>query len=370
MSTPPEAEVTTPPSPEAAEAKPNSKLEQLGERTLLWMVSEKHALRSFAAVRILLGLIVLMSLLFNAADRHYLWGVASAWVDPAIDAAALPQHFSMLFPKDNSLAFDLTYVLLVVCTVALVAGWQTRIVTPIVLVLWGSLSANSSVLVNSGDTVLRLALLFMVFADTASHWSVDSFLRRRRSRIRRLPWPAWVGAIVHNTALLLCCVQLLIVYVTSSINKLEDPTWLDGTAVYYALNLERFTSFAWLNELVSSSSVVVHMITWVSLLAQLLLPLCLLWRPSRIVILIVVTGMHLGVALLLGIWAFSTVMIALDLLFIRDRTWVTVGACIRAQSAKYWPRMLRRRDALPGTVSASTPSPNVHSSGVGGPDYD
>jgi hypothetical protein len=52
-----------------------------------------------------------------------------------------------------------------------------------------------------------------------------------------------------------------------------------------------------------------------------LFPLLILWRPTRVVALVVITGMHVMIGVLLGLWPFSLAMIALDFLFVRDATW-------------------------------------------------
>jgi hypothetical protein len=65
--------------------------------------------------------------------------------------------------------------------------------------------------------------------------------------------------------------------------------------------------------------------TFLSVWVQLLFPVLVLWRPTRIVALGFTILMHLGIGLFLGLWPFSLAMIALDLLFVRDRTWVAAG---------------------------------------------
>ncbi len=305
------------------------RLDDLALRALQWATVDWHAAYSLAVVRVMVGGIILSVLLGNAADRHYLWGSASSWVDSEVAKTDVPLLFDLFFPKDDPVAFDLAYVALVITALVFVAGWRTRFVTPVLLVLWQSLAANSTLLDNSGDTVLRLALVFLLFADLSRHWSVDSVLERRRGRPRRRLLVPWVDRLIHNTALVLLCAQLLTVYIVSSQYKLQDPAWLNGTASYYPLVLDAYRPFPAVSELAYQWGPGVIVATYVSFAAQLLLPVLLLWRPTRIGILIVVTGMHLAIGLLVGLWAFSLIMIALDLLFIRDSTWRSVGRRMR-----------------------------------------
>lgn len=295
-----------------------------------WAIGEKHATYSFAAFRIVYGLIVLMVLVTNAADRAYVWGVGSKWLDLELGVNPYPWFFGILFPKDNPFLFDLSYGALAILAVLFTIGWRTRIVTPFLLLFWVSLSTNSNLVNNGGDTVMRITLLFAVFADLSQRFSVDAWLRDRRAArglkpARRLVfswWPSWLTSLLHNTALVLCAYQITLVYVRSASLKLQGPEWLNGTAPYYSVVLDNFRPFPLLSDLTFQVAFFVHVAGYIALFTQLLFPLLLLWRPSRIFALVAITGMHLSIALLLGLWPFSLAMIALDFLFIRDRTWL------------------------------------------------
>ncbi|MGG7464755.1 HTTM domain-containing protein [Plantibacter sp. YIM 135347] len=295
-----------------------------------WGLRAKHATYSFAVFRIIYGLVVLMVLVTNAADRHYIWGVGSQWLDLELGVNPYPAIFGFLFPKDNQFLFDLSYGVLAVLAILFTVGWRTRFVTPFLLLFWVSLSTNSNLVNNGGDTVMRITLLFAVFADLSQRFSVDDWLRKRRAerglapaRSIRVPWwPSWAGTLLHNTALVLCGYQIALVYVRSATLKLQGPEWVNGTASYYSVILDNFRPFPMLSDLTFQLSFAVYVATFVALYTQLLFPVLLLWRPSRIFALIAISGMHLGIAILLGLWPFSLAMIALDFLFVRDSTWV------------------------------------------------
>jgi hypothetical protein len=207
------------------------------------------------------------------------------------------------------------------------------------------LSVNSTLLTNGGDTVLRITLLFALFADLGGRWSVDEWLRRRGRAPKRPEWmprtPAWLEPLAHNTALILCAYQIILIYVSSAFLKLQGPEWLNGTAVYYSLILDVFRPFPWLNDVATMWDFPVFVLTWLTMVLQLLFPVLLVWRPTRIAALIGITGTHLGIGLFLGLWTFSLAMIALDFLFVRDSTWIWAVAKGREVIAK-----LRKRKTL------------------------
>lgn len=323
-----------------------------------WFTSTAHATVSFALLRILFGVAMLVVLLPSFADRHFLWGVGSRWIEPEAKRRGWWEVLRMIFPKDDPFRFDLLYFTLLALVFVFIAGYATRWVAPLVLLLWVALSTNSTLLTNGGDTLMRIALLFAVFARMSDHLSVDAWLRSRRERRMPAPWRpiqrrGWVGNVLHNGALILCCYQILLVYLVSSVLKLDGPEWRGGTALYYALSLDEFRVLPQLSDLVSASAVVIGLGTWLALLVQLLFPIALLWRPTRYAAVVLMTATHLGIGLLLGLWPFSLAMIALDLLLIRDRSWRSLrSTCLRAARAMR-AEFVRPRPAIAVAVTSS-----------------
>lgn len=322
----------------------------LWTRVVDWTTGTEHATYSFSALRILYGIAMLWFLLVSAADRHYLWGVASKWVDPAVELRGYPYIFRAVFPKNDAGAFDLSYGILIALVLLFIMGFGTRVVTPILLVFWVGLSTNSVFLTNGGDVVMRITLLFCVFADLSKHWSLDAWWRRKRGVASMYPRaivqriPRWAIIAAHNTALALCAYQIILIYVNSGVFKVMGDEWLNGSALYYALNLDVFRVFPELSDLAWHITPFVYVGSWISIWVQLLFPVLLIWRTTRYAALLVIMGMHLGIGLFLGLWPFSIAMIALDLLFVRDRSWTHAFAW----SAGAWRWVRARVSALSG----------------------
>lgn len=310
-----------------------------GERLdalLAWFTDSQRNLRSFAVLRILYGIGILIMLVPSARDRSLVWGEASFWVDPEAKRRGMP-GFDLFLPKDSPGLFDLAFLGLVVLAVLFTIGYRTRIVLPLMLVLLICLQANNPYVLNGGDTLMRLTLLFMLFANLSEHFSVDA-LRRRRTGRRRLV-PPYVANAAHNVALVLCCFQIIVVYVVSGVWKLSGDEWLDGTALFYALRLEAFQVQPMLSEALWQSALMINVATFVALWVQTLFPLALLWRPTRIFVLVSLVFMHLGIAALMGLWPFSLAMIALDMLYVRDSTWLALRRRLEPVRRRLAPRL-------------------------------
>lgn len=319
-------------------------------RLVGWMTDAERATYSMSALRILFGCAMIWFLVTSAADRHYLWGAGSLWVDPGVERRGYPEVLRVVFPKTDPVRFDVSYGILIALAMLFIAGFATRIVTPMLLVFWVALSTNSIFLTNGGDVVIRIALLFCVFANLSGHWSFDAWWCDRRgvssiypAALTRLV-PRRLSAVAHNTAVVLCGYQVILVYVNSGINKLMGKEWLDGSALYYAFRLDVFRVCPALSDLAWHVTPFVVIGSWISIWVQLLFPLLLLWRPTRYAALVVIMGMHLGIGLFLGLWPFSLAMIALDLVFVRDASW---------ERAFVWLR--RRAGAIVAAIRTRSP---------------
>lgn len=337
----------------------------LGIRAVEWMTGAERATYSMSALRILFGVAMLWFLLVSAQDRRYLWGAGSLWVDPAVELRGYPEIFRGLFPKTDSFSFDLSYGILIALAILFIAGFATRVVTPVLLLFWVGLSSNSVFLTNGGDVVIRLVLLFCVFANLSRHWSLDAWWCRRRNVASIYPKvvtgliPPWLKAAAHNTAVILCGYQVILIYVNSGIYKLLGEEWLQGSALYYALTLDVFRVFPLLSDLAWQVTPFVLVGSWISIWAQLLFPVLLLWRPTRYAALAIIMGMHLGIGLFLGLWPFSIAMIALDLVFVRDTSWVRAFAWARSALgvAQAGAAALRERRVADHRATSEAPVP-------------
>ena len=316
------------------------------ERAWNWATGEKHSLYGLAVTRILLGLIISTQLIANFADRHYTWGDGAAWTAPVRGAKGWPDFLDLMFVNASGPIFDTVYIATILAGLLLMVGFASRAATFLALFLWMSLYVANPFVGSGGDAVLRMVLFYMCFVDSGRHWSVDNWLRRRRGDpAPRLP--GWFTATIHNAALILIIHQVVMVYVASAFWKVQSPVWMGGTAVYYPLQVEAYSPWLSHIHLLTDHGWIVAGATYTAIVVQLFVPVLLMYRPTRFLALIALTGMHLGIGILMGILFFSLVMIAVDVLLISDRSWARAEAFATA----YLGRMRRRspRSAEIGT---------------------
>jgi len=358
----------------------------LYEFCLRWLLDGHRATYGLAIMRIGYGVITLVVMALHLPYLSYSFGAASAWTAPLAELSAVRDFpwplVGGIFSTDDSDGVLLAkYLVLMGVTLLFTLGWRMRIIAPLFLVLWLSFTTLNPLITNTGHfQTFRVMLIFLIFADLSRRWSLDARRRRRRAEgrptlferigLRRLQLPerltydgrpvvpAWLPVLLNNGAVLLIAFQLIVIYVVSALWKIQGSTWLGGYAVYYPLRVEELTLIPWLNELIWPITPIVMIASWATVYFQLFFPVLLLNRWTRVFALIGITGMHLGIAVLLSLPFFSAVMMFADAVFVRDSTWRWMIDGIRARlpgRRRARPRGRRRRtpEAEPAAVGGS-----------------
>jgi len=288
-------------------------------RALEWLTGAKHSLYGLAVTRMILGFIVATQLLVNWPDRHYTWGDGARWTGLVRDSKEWPA-FLGLFREIGGIWFDLAYLVTILFGILLMVGLYTRPMMIMTLFLWMSLYVANPFVGSGGDAVLRMVMLYLCFTEAGQKWSVDARLRERRGAVRPL-MPDWFSTTLHNLAMILIIHQVVMVYVASAFWKLQSTVWKDGTAVYYPLQTEAYSPWHDLLHPVYANSLVINGATFSAIAVQMFFPVLLIYRPTRFLALVAITGMHLGIGFFMGILYFSLVMIAVDMILVSDKSW-------------------------------------------------
>ncbi|MCG8591339.1 MAG: hypothetical protein MJE66_18755 [Proteobacteria bacterium] len=158
------------------------------------------------------------------------------WTDPL---RVLWGNFTVLhFRSDPGFAFPL-YAAMLGSLVLMIAGWRTRAATVVAWVLVETFYRYNPIFYTGSDNVVRVFLFLGMLTQWGEAYSLDSLRRRRRAileegasalpALRKIPaWP------LRLMMLQLCCI-----YTATGLLK-SGSTWQDGTALYFALNLDHF----------------------------------------------------------------------------------------------------------------------------------
>jgi len=145
-----------------------------------------------------------------------------------------------------------------------------------------------------------------------------------RSQVRSGSLRVWL----HNIGVLAIAAQVAILYFIAGFAKAYGEQWQHGNALYYQAQSALFSS----PQLHSITQVpwIVATGTYISVIYPILFPAAML---SRLRVPWLVWGMmfHFMTAVLMGLWAFGTLMIGMDLFLITDREYATLRQWVRAR---------------------------------------
>jgi len=191
---------------------------------------------------------------------------------------------------------------ILVSVIALIFGFCTRISSILVFLGLMSLSNRNFFVDNSGDDLMRINSLILMFSEAGAAFSIDRWLKIKRGLGKReLPLRSpWAQRLLQ--------LQLAFLYIDTFYLKLPGEGWRDGTALYYAINcmeLRRFT-FKYLFYYLWQIKVA----TYSALLIEFSLATLVWFRKFRYWVLAIGALFHFGINLVMQFPVFQYVMIA------------------------------------------------------------
>ncbi|GAA2331354.1 HTTM domain-containing protein [Saccharopolyspora halophila] len=327
------------------------------------LVEQAVSPHAAAVLRIGYGLLYLVFLLRELPHRNEIWGPGSPWT-PALATQLSEQTgwLSILTLSDGRAYFESCYALALLASALFTLGWRTRAVSVLFAVVVISFHGRAIFMTDGADNLIRLMAIYLCFTACGRCWSLDARrtrLRASRYEAARLPgrpeghlWRHLVSArrqlstVVHNCAMFVIVAQICIVYGAAGLYKIQGSSWQDGTALHYVLNLSPFQPWPALSQLMDSQPMMLAIASYLSALLQVAFPFVLFSRIKYIV-LTMLLGMHLGIAILLGLPLFSGAMIVADAMFIPRRFYRYLGQA--------WRRAFRRTVSAP-VAEASSPA--------------
>jgi predicted DCC family thiol-disulfide oxidoreductase YuxK len=258
------------------------------------------------------------------------------------NAGVLPNHtvlwrpqvarlFSVFFPVSLAHEAWLLFAIGAFCYLCLLVGWRTRIFQVVCFLFATSLHNRDVFTENWGSVAMGALMAWALFLPTERRFSVDAVLASLRARpdeqpadlaADRLPPPderpfvslACVGVVL----------QLAVIYWFNFVHK-SGRTWHDGTAIHYVLWQERIiTTFGlWARE--HAPFAVWKVLTRATLVVECAAPILILspflkdW--TRAAAIVALSGLHIGIALLVNVGVFSWAMVAYYPLLLTEAHW-------------------------------------------------
>jgi Vitamin K-dependent gamma-carboxylase len=300
------------------------------------LTERTFSLYASAVLRIGYGLLYLTYLLREFPHRDQIWGPGSPWT-PALANQLFEQTgwISILTLSDSRAYFEVCYVVAIVTAALFMLGWRTRATSILFGVVVTSFHARAIYMTDGGDNLTVLMAVYLMFTACGRRWSLDSRRNRRRASaemVHRSPLPPvvaqmWarveptrrvVTTVLHNCAIFVIAAQVCIVYGAAGLYKVQGSSWVNGTALHYVLNQDLFQPWPALSQIIDHNLILVTVASYLTVLLQVALPFVLFSRLKYIVLAMLI-GMHVAIAVVMGLPLFSATMIIADAVFLPDR---------------------------------------------------
>lgn len=300
---------------------------QVRGRIGYWLTALRHQRYGIAACRIGVGLAVSGLLITNFSTRDMWAGQASVWATPTREALTFPEI--ALLSGASSDVVTAAYILTLLAAICLTIGLLSRLANAVTFIGFVAIVSQNPVVGQQSDTIIRLALLWLILTYSSDVWSVDRWRRTRHGNGRRRmvsfrSWdsadilPGWLLTGLHNIGLVALAGQVALMYVAGGLDKVSDQAWQHGTALYSTLQLPEFRFYPWVSDLISHNTVLLAIATYAVLLSQLFFVPLLLNRVSRAAVIwtAVIVNVFFGL-LFAQPWA-GIAIIAVTLVFASD----------------------------------------------------
>ena len=272
-------------------------------------------LRSLAIFRISIALIIIVDLIGRASDleSHYTdRGVLP--IDRVIEDS--PQWRVSVHLLNGSIEFQAAlFIIAGLFAVALLLGYYTRFVTPVVWFLTISVNSRNSLLMQGGDYLLCLLLFWGMFLPLGARYSIDHL---------RNPHRFQESNVIFSGGTVAALLQICFVYWFSVALKSSKNWLIRGTGVYYALMLDRYlTNFG--KFLLESHPLFLKFLTYATMGLEAFGPLLafspFFSGPVRCLVIVSFVIFHVSMGLALELWLFSYICMASWLLFVPSWFW-------------------------------------------------
>jgi hypothetical protein len=305
---------------------------------LVLLTERPVSLYAAAVLRIGYGLLYLVFLLREFPHRDEMWGPGSPWT-PELARQMSDQSgwFSVLTLSDSRVYFEVCYAAALVTCALFILGWRTRAVSVLFAVAVTSFHARALFMADGGDNLMVLMAVYLVFTACGRRWSLDARRTRLRASAGKTAGPRDGGlrhqledargvltTVLHNCGMFVIAAQVCFLYGCAGLYKVQGIKWGDGTALHYILNIDLFRPWPELSQMIDGHHLLLTVVAYLTVLVQVAFPFVLFSR-LKYPVLVLLLGMHLNIAVLMGLPIFSGAMIVADAAFLPDRFYRAVG---------------------------------------------
>lgn len=190
--------------------------------------------RSLAALRIFIGLLIIFDILYTVSDINAFY--TDSGVLPRIANLDIygPIYFSLLFLSGYPLFVYVFFAITIIFAFLFLIGYRTWLSTFFLFIFIGSIHVRNPLIIGGGDTLLHLMLFWSLFLPLGMKFSVDAVINKSNEKLPNQ---------FLSVASLAIMLQVVFMYCFTASHKVGREWMLEGSAIYYSLNIDQYVTF-------------------------------------------------------------------------------------------------------------------------------
>ncbi len=212
-------------------------------------------------------------------------------------------------PRSSSVLWG-CYFVLIFNAICLAFGFLTRLQLFSIFILYNSFIHRNILIADGEDTVFRLMAFYLLLSPAGYYFSVDNWLRKILKRKRNLTESLGVPPPREFAiwSLRLIQIQTASIVFISGIEKLLGSDWRDGTAIFYVSRLDDLFYRFPLPSFLFKSMFFINIMTWATLFVELVAPIAIWFKATRLPALLVMFAFHLSLEYAMNLNLFQWLM--------------------------------------------------------------
>ncbi|HET8839333.1 MAG TPA: hypothetical protein VFM82_10115 [Flavobacteriaceae bacterium] len=281
-------------------------------------LENENKFREFSSIfRIFIGLYLLRKVFFTWEFQELL--VRGKYLSPQPASSILSLlHIDVNWFASNFEFFYLIYILLIFL---FLFGIGKQLTVFFLYVFLEIIYDYNWLVLNGGDNLLEFVLLYFIFIDSYSRFSLKP-LRYKNEKVARF------SNFISNLAGYSICIHLCVAYFMSAIFKIHSDDWFHGVGMYYSVVAERFNGTS-LNFLLVQSGLFVTVATYATIAIELAYPFLIWFKKTRHLMIVLAIMLHFGIAMFTMLYAFQFLFIFLQGFFITNNEWKRIFGILK-----------------------------------------
>lgn len=220
---------------------------------------------------------------------------------------SLPAVIDLFHIQNEHLFLSCLYILFAIAAFSLLIGFKSRLSALICLLIHMMVFNGYNLIAFGFDGFLFSLLFYTLMFPVGKVYAIDVLTGKRDNHI---------DPKELNLYLKIMQIHLCIVYLTAGVSKYGGQEWMDGTAIWKAINQPQFyTYFTPAIKSLASNTLVCALLTWGTLFAEIFFSVLIWvkWGKIRVIMLLSIVLMHIFIGAVMGLQLFAWIMIVFDL---------------------------------------------------------